>query len=109
MPGAAKIEKWVAEIESILSTKRLTAGAASKLAGRLCWGCSHMFNRIGRAALRPIFDQTTRFDARMSLELLESLRWWRAILKSRISETKVWQLPVGGVVHLFCDAQGDPA
>lgn len=108
-PAPEKVEKWLSEIENALSSKKLAAGAASKLSGKLSWGCTHMFDKIGRAALRPLFDQTTRRDGAMSAELLESLRWWRAILKSGVTQNKRWQEAQGAVVHLFCDASGEPA
>lgn len=71
----------------------LLPGDASKLAGKLAWGCSHMFKRFARAMLRwvllaspffdalqccnrPIFDQKTRRDGRMSAELVQALGWW---------------------------------
>eukprot|EP00973_Karenia_brevis_P079188 10987376-Karenia_brevis.AAC.1 len=44
----------------------------------------------------------------MNPELKESLRFWRQILVSGISEVRHWQVREGGVAHLFCDAAGAP-
>ena len=38
-------------------TGTLMPGCAEKLAGRLSWAAQFMFFRVGRAMLRPIFDQ----------------------------------------------------
>ena len=35
----------------------LHSGAAKKLAGRLNWAVQYLFHRLGRAMIRPIYDQ----------------------------------------------------
>ena len=105
-PAPEKAVKWVQLIDEALETKRLAPGAASKMAGRLMWACGNMFHRIGRATLRPIFDQCTRRDGQLSMELQHSLQWWRHVLKSKITETTAWTGVAGPVVHIFCDAAG---
>ena len=87
-PAPGKVQKWILESSHALKANKLTAGHASKLAGKLSWGCSHMFIRVGRAVLRSLFDQITRRDSKMSDELKASLRWWKAVLVAGISETK---------------------
>ena len=47
-----QIQRWLATIEQTLAVGMLTMGDASKLAGRLSWGCSHMFKRFARAMFR---------------------------------------------------------
>ena len=42
-PTKGKVTKWLKTIEGALVEKRLTPGDASKLAGRLSWGSSHLF------------------------------------------------------------------
>ena len=44
--------KWIATMTEALSKEHLGPGAASKLAGKLAWGCSKLFHRFGRAMLR---------------------------------------------------------
>jgi hypothetical protein len=84
------------------------AGVASKLAGKLAWGGSHLFKKLGRAMLRPIFDQKSKRNGHVSDELLRSLVWWREILQMGISEKRDWQASVDDPVHLFCDAASTP-
>ena len=83
----------MSSIKQCLEAGLLLPGDASKLAGKLAWACSHIFKRILRAMLRrvlvgvaffdasqccdrPIFDQKTRRDGRMSAELVQALGWW---------------------------------
>lgn len=89
-----QIQRWVATIEQVLAAGKLTPGDAGKLAGKLAWGCSHMFKRFARAMLRwrgvsvvalfiyillscirPIFDQKTKFNGDMGAELKYALEW----------------------------------
>ena len=56
-PSRAKMNKCIAVMVQALCTGMLSAGAASKLAGRLLWATQHLFHRLGRAMLRPIFKQ----------------------------------------------------
>lgn len=108
-PTQRKVVKWVSAIEAALADNRLAPGAASKLAGRLSWGSSHLFRRLGRAMLRPIFDQQTRRDGLMSQELQRALRWWLEVLQRGLCERRAWNKEDEPAVHLFCDASGHPA
>jgi hypothetical protein len=56
-PSAAKVASWIASIEEAVRAGVLRAGDASKLAGRLQWAAQSLFNRLGRALLRDIYDQ----------------------------------------------------
>ena len=94
-------------IERMLSEPmRLTMGEASKLAGQLSWASAAIFRRIGRAMVRPIFDQCSRRDGHISKELERALRWWLEVLGSGLAEKQEWAAPKGPPVHLFCDASG---
>ena len=107
-PSPDKIKKWLGTIDESLSCCRMTPGAASKLAGQLNWASSRMFNRLGRAMLRPIFDQQRRYAGEVDNELCRALQWWRDVLALDIAEVRQWELPKGEAVHLFCDASGSP-
>jgi hypothetical protein len=72
-PEQCKVEQWLAEIAEALSTLHLSPGRASKLAGKLAWGTTHLFHRLGRAMLRPLFDQRSRRDGHVCAELARSL------------------------------------
>lgn len=91
-----------------LSEGRLSPGKASKLAGKLSWGACALFHRVGRAMLRPLFDQKSRRDGKMCAELERALRWWLSVLHEGLSEKRRWRTEPKPVVHLFCDARGTP-
>ena len=107
-PEPSKVSKWIQCIEEVLAQGKLMPGLASKLSGKLAWGGSQLFARLGRAALRPLYDQRTRRDGSISAELRESLLWWLRVLGSEIAQLKMWNPLVRHVVHLFCDASSSP-
>ncbi len=96
-------------IDAALSQGRLSPGDASKLAHRLSWGGTHLFKRLGRAMLRPLFDQCSRRDGSLCSELRRALLWWRTVLRTGIAERRPWQhLSAERPLHLFTDASGTP-
>ena len=107
-PSQQKVVAWCNQIQEALTAGYLAPGAASKLAGRLSWGAGALFRRLGRAMLRPIFDQKTRRDGKISPELAAALQWWLQVLKSGLAELKEWRAPPQQPLHLFCDASGSP-
>ena len=108
-PSKAKAQKWLRCVRGYLATGKMTAGEASKTAGRLSWAGAHMFRKLGRAMLRPIFDQTTRRDAKIDAPLRRALLWWIDALALDVAETRAWDALETRVAHLFCDAAGEPA
>ena len=100
--------RWLVLIECALETLHLAPGMASKLAGKLSWGCSQLFCRIGRAMLRPLYDQRTRRDGKVDRELERALRWWLMVLKRHLAERRDWHVVQEEVLHMFCDARGSP-
>ena len=108
-PKKKKAKKWVKIIQQSVAKRRLAPGEASKMAGRLSWGSSHLFRKLGRAMLRPLFDQKTRRDGRMPPELERSLRWWEEVLQRGLCEGRKWKQEQRQPVNLFCDASGFPA
>lgn len=105
----AQAENWLKIINEALKAGRMSRGIASKLAGKLQWGVSALFRRLGRAQLRPIYDQSHGSSSRIGPELRRALLWWVKILKEGIAETRCWADNVKPSVHLFCDAAGHPA
>ena len=81
-------------------------GEASKMSGRLAWACSHTLNKLGRAMLRPLYDQSSRRDGAMDAELRRALVWWKTVLGMRIAVLRSWHGVRAAPVHLFCDACG---
>ena len=59
--------------------------------------------------IRPIYDQKSRLDGRMSPELRRALQWWVQVLQSGLCEKRAWQCLETEPVQLFCDASGSPA
>ena len=89
-PSAAKVAIWRQSIARALDREELLPHEADKLSGRLSWACSRMFRRVGRAMLRPLYDQKTRWDGSMSPELRRSLVWWDEVLGAGIAEVREW-------------------
>ena len=58
--------------------------------------------------IRPIYDQKTRRDGKVSPELRRALAWWVAVLKCGLAERRSWNVTQSPPVHLFCDASGYP-
>ena len=74
-PSVKKVPSWIAMIEYSLKDGVLFPGVASKLAGKLSWGQSQLFNQFGRAMLRPIFDQATKRNGLIDDNLRRALPW----------------------------------
>jgi len=107
-PSTEKIEKWLLMMRNALANDSMPPGDASKLAGKLNWGTAAMFKRYGKAMLRSIYDQTTRMDGKMCNELRRALRWWIEVLSFEICETCKWKQDEDEILHMFCDASGEP-
>ena len=89
----------------IIFRKATTTTTSGLISFRKLYSSSVLvFRQLGRASLRPIFDQSTRRDGRMNDELREALRWWIRVLATHITQLHEWT-EVGDVpVHLFTDA-----
>ena len=109
-PSERKVEKWLRDIDRALLVGRLSAGDASKLAGRLSFASQVIFKRFGRAMLRPLFAQqyAPLRGGRLGPLLVLALRWWRAVLSLHLCEhVPLTPRPVE-VCELFTDARGTP-
>ena len=49
-----KAQEWIADFGNILDNNYMTPAVASEICGRLAFLNSRVFNRLGRALLRPI-------------------------------------------------------
>ena len=49
---SVQVEKWLRLINDALEQQKLLPGTAMKLAGKLYWGTSCAFKRLGRAMIR---------------------------------------------------------
>ena len=94
----AKAQEWAHQIQAYLEMGMLTAGDASKLAGeskkcqqelarmlpikgRLGFASQHIFHRLGRALLVPLYKQIRSRSAAIDEELRMALQWWLQTLQ----------------------------
>ena len=130
-PASEKAVKWLQQIEHALSSYKLCAGTASKMAGALSWTASNLHGRSGRGMLRPLYKQSRARRSSVSGDLQVCLQWWLCVLRldhytarhavcivarpcgfhaiawqARPWAGEVLQLPV---VTLITDARGHPA
>ena len=109
-PNEAKREKWLRQVIEALNTGRLRRRGAEKLAGRLGFTAQNAFRRLGRAMLRPLYQQQY-FPLRngaMHPLLVLGLKWWQHVLKNKLwQKQRLCARPE--VIDLFCDAASTPA
>lgn len=103
-----KAVKWIAIIDKALSTCVLDSGCAQKLAGKLMWATQHLFHRVGRAMIKPIFAQKVSGTGAVGIRLKTALLWWRQVLSQSISETRSWAPDCSWPCHVFVDAASTP-
>ena len=102
-PSENKIVKWSAEIELALCRKSLAAcGGGKKIAGKLNWSAQHVFCRLGRALVRPLYK------SRWNKIVESSLRWWLEVLSLQIRQPRPWTMPATRPVQMLCDARSSP-
>ena len=75
------------EIDSILAAGCLDPGSAGKLKGKLMFGASQLWGKVGRAFLRPISErQYFKFphnqEFKLDPPLVESLVQWRKLIEA---------------------------
>eukprot|EP00973_Karenia_brevis_P046265 6414446-Karenia_brevis.AAC.1 len=70
--------RWKHKLEQVIGCMQLSSGEASKLSGQLQWGSQHIFRRLGRAMIRPIYAQirSRRPNFNTNSELMIALEWW---------------------------------
>ena len=109
-PDSAKADKWLSDIDGALESGRLCRHDAAKLAGRLSFTAQNAFFRLGRAMLRPIFQQQYKplSQGRARPALRMALRWWRQALAHGVGQRRRLE-GRQGVVDIFCDAASTPA
>eukprot|EP00959_Pyramimonas_sp_CCMP1952_P250055 5227433-Pyramimonas_sp.AAC.1 len=84
----------------------LAPGQVAKLAGGLSWGATHMFHRLGRAMLRPLFKQSHAYSARCSPDVDAALEWWGDVLRLNLAQTRGFAQAPAAPAWLFVDARG---
>ena len=110
MAGTEKVKKWTLQIETALRENHLPAGDAAKLVGRLLFGAQYIFRKMGRAMLRPLYQQ--QFDplpgGRIGASLRLALVWWAQVLSGAVHEKIPLQVVPNPQVELFCDTRSTP-
>ena len=109
MPSPNKVTKWIGRLHDALDSNKLLPGQASKLAGALNWASQHMFKRLGRALIYPLYRQQRCRSGRLSKSLRMCLQWWLEVLQLELTQETLWHNKADSVVQLFCDARGFPA
>ena len=121
-----KAAKYQEIIHRAIDSETLSAGDSVKLAGRLMWTTQHLFHRVGRAIIKPVFAQKLSKSAmhpqqpscfsvllcrcgKVGTRLLAALRWWAIVLAQNISELRPWQRIKTPPCHVFVDAASSPA
>lgn len=92
-----------------MDTEHLDSGSAQKLAGRLNFASQHLFHRLGRAMIKPVYAQKTSGSGKVGPRLLAALKWWLVVLVENVSEQRPWCATDSRVCRLFVDAASTPA
>ena len=107
--SAEKAQKYREVICRALQSGYLSCGESVKLAGKLMFATQHLFNRVGRALIKPVYAQKSSRNGVISPRLRDALQWWLRILTLAICELRDWEQVDRGVCHLFVDAASSPA
>ena len=83
--------------------------SAQKFAGRLTWATQWLFNKVGRAMIRPIYAQVSSGSGTVSARLLSALNWWAEVLQQGVTEVRSWRLSRSNICRLYVDAASTPA
>jgi len=105
-----KASKWLSEVREVLQRGRLSSGHASKLAGKLSFAAQASFWRLGRAMVRPFFQQQYNplREGCIGDMLHLALQWWEIVLAREAVEPISLCLCRSEVLDLFCDARSTP-
>ena len=104
-----RAKKWAQQLRDAIDSGYLDAGSAQKLAGRLTWATQWLFNKVGRAMIRPIYAQHCSGTGTVSARLLSALKWWLEVLEHGVTEVRPWRLSRSNICRLYVDAASTPA
>ena len=105
-PNEKKVVKWAKQLKEILEAKRLTPGAAKKIAGKLSWSAQIVFCRLGRALIRALYNMPRGCTWNWQVE--STLKWWLEVFQLQIYQIRPWSMPDTRPVQVFCDARSTP-
>ena len=110
-PSPIKADLWIEEFTQALDKDHMPPGLAAKFAGRVAFLNSKVFNRVGRAMVRPIIwrQHQSVGPFTISKRLRSSLTWFIAALTARFSREIPFQPPPGAdsKLVLYSDAEGN--
>ena len=104
-----RAEKWAKQLRDAIDIGYLDAGFAQKLAGRLTWATQWLFNKVGRAMIKPIYAQQSSGTGTIGAGLRRALHWWLEVIESGVTEMRSWTLPQDSICRLYVDAASTPA
>ena len=107
-PSRDKSTKWAAGMQKALRLQSMSAGEASKLAGKLQWASQRAFMGLGRALLRPIINQSRARNNLIKHELALALSWWIEVLGEDLKQVRPWKKKEDKQIHMFSDARSSP-
>ena len=94
----------------MLDVDRLSPGEASKLSGRLAFLNSLVFNRLGRALIRPIIWRQLQMygSSKLTARLKWAITWFMTVLKTKLVRAVPFLQPLPEKrVVLYSDATSD--
>lgn len=106
----SKAKEWANDFQKAMDEDSLPPALASKFCGRVAFLNSTVFNRLGRALVRPLIWRQLQRIGQVSLtrRLRHSLRWLIAVLRSNLCrEIPYVQQLVERKVILYSDADGN--
>ena len=88
VPSEDKAVKWTNARKMALLAKAMPAGDASKYGGRLAFASLFAFRRMGRAMIRPFYQQQYKPlpFGRMRPSLSMASMWWIQVLEARVAQ-----------------------
>ena len=98
--GQQKRWQWMSELRRVLADDVLEPGLAAKFCGRSAFLNAHVFNRLGRALLRPIIwrQRQQHGSHRLTHRLRHALLWFLTVLEHGLSRVT----PLAGIIALPC-------
>ena len=104
-----KRTEWAASVRHAVATDSLEPGDASKMCGRFAFLNAYIFNRLGRALLRPLIwrQRQVRAGSKLTPRLRFALLWFLRVLEAGLTrEISLLPAPSTQVVFLYSDAEG---
>ena len=108
-PTKSKVQLWQQQLLHHQTTCTMSAGAASKMAGRLNVAFQNCFKQFGRTMVKPFYCQqyAPTVGAKCNNTLQHAIKWWLEIFDKDLTQS-ISLKRRGKTVDIFCDASGAP-